>query len=78
MRAAAVTAAAVTSWQVSARLRGIVLVGVEFVTRGGGILIMPRISIPGKEPAALLMQLGWTPPEQPPPRIRSTHLPDQS
>jgi len=51
------------------------LVGVEFGTRGGGILIMPRISIPGKEPAALPMQLGWTLPEQPPPRIRSTHHP---
>ncbi len=51
---------------------------VGFGTRGGGILTLPRIRIPGEEPAALLMQLGWTPPEQPPPRIRSTHLPDQN
>ncbi len=50
----------------------------EFDTRDGRTLTRPRISIPEKEPAALLMQLGWTLPEQPPPRIRSTHLPDRN
>ncbi len=38
-------------------------------------LRLPRITIPEKEQAALLLQLGWTLPEQPPPRITSGPLP---
>ena len=47
-------------------------------TRDGRTLTLPRITIPEKEQAALLLQLGWTLPEQPPTRIRSTQLPDQN
>ena len=39
---------------------------------------LPRITIPEKEQAAPLLQLGWTLPEQPPPRIRSLKLPDHN
>ena len=46
--AAAPTAAAVTSRQVFARLRGIVLGDVESNTREGRTLTLPRISIPEK------------------------------
>jgi len=33
---------------------------LEFETRNGRLLTLPRITIPAKEQAALLMQLGWT------------------
>ena len=47
-------------------------------TRDGRTLVLHRITIPEKEQAALLVQLGWTLPEQPPPRIRANQLPDQN
>ena len=72
---AAVRAPSLTPWQVLEHLRKIVLVDVEFDTRGGRTLTLPRITIPEKEQAALLHQLGWTLPDQPPPRIRSTQIP---
>ena len=75
---AAPKASSLTPWQILEHLRKIVLVDVEFDTRDGRTLTLPRITIPEKEQAALLMQLGWTLPEQPPPRIRSTHLPDRN
>lgn len=64
-------APSLTPWQVLQHLRKIVLVDVEFDTRDGRSLTLPRIAIPEKEQAALLLQLGWVLPEQPPPRIRS-------
>jgi len=36
---------------------------------------MPRITVPEKERAALLLHLGWTLPEQPPPRLRAATPP---
>jgi hypothetical protein len=68
-------APSLTSWQVLQHLRKIVLVDVEFDTADGR-----TITLPEKEQAALLLQLGWTLPAQPPPRIRRAHLPspDQS
>ncbi len=51
---------------------------VGFDTRDGRTLTLPRITIPGKEQAALLLQRGWTLPERAPPRIRSRKLPDRS
>ena len=56
-------------------LRAIVLVDVEFETRDGRTITLPRITEPEKEQAALLLQLGWTLPQQPPPRIRPPSLP---
>jgi hypothetical protein len=73
---AAPRAPSLTPWQILEHLRKIVLVDVEFETRDGRTLTLPRITIPEKEQAALLLQLGWTLPEQPPPRIRSPQLPD--
>lgn len=67
---AARKAPSLTSWQVLQHLRKIVLVDVEFDTADGRAITLPRITIPEKEQAALLLQLGWTLPEQPPPRIR--------
>jgi len=72
---AARRAPTLTPWQVLQHLRKIMLVDVEFDTRDGRILTLPRITIPEKEQAALLLQLGWTLPEQPPPRIRTPKLP---
>lgn len=72
---AAKKAPSLTAWQVLQHLRKIVLVDVEFDTADGRRLTLPRITIPEKEQAALLLQLGWTLPEQPPPRITSGQLP---
>jgi hypothetical protein len=72
---AARRAPTLTPWQVLQHLRKILLVDVEFETRDGRVLTLPRITIPEKEQAALLLQLGWTLPEQPPPRIRSPQPP---
>jgi len=72
---AAQKAPSLTSWQVLQHLRKIVLVDVEFDTSDGRSLTLPRITIPEKEQAALLLQLGWTLPSQPPPRIRSQQVP---
>lgn len=69
-------APSLTSWQILQHLRRIVLVDVEFDTRDGRTLTLPRIASPEKEQAALLLQLGWTLPEQPPPRIRTPQPPD--
>ena len=72
---AARNAPSLTSWQVLQHLRKIVLVDVEFDTADGRAITLPRITIPEKEQAALLLQLGWTLPDQPPPRIRRPQLP---
>ena len=68
---AAARAPSLTPWQVLTHLRAIVIVDVEFDTRDGRRLILPRITETEKEQAALLLQLGWSLPEQPPPRIRA-------
>ena len=72
---AAKRAPSLTSWQVLQHLRKIVLVDVEFDTADGRAITLPRITFPEKEQAALLLQLGWTLPEQPPPRIRRPQVP---
>jgi len=72
---AAPRAPSLTPWQVLTHLRAIVMVDVEFDTRDGRRLTLPRITEPEKEQAALLLQLGWTLPEQPPPRIRAAPPP---
>jgi transposase len=72
---AARKAPSLTSWQVLQHLRKIALVDVEFDTADGRAITLPRITIPEKEQAALLLQLGWTLPEQPPPRIRRPQVP---
>lgn len=73
---AAPKAPSLTPWQILQHLRKIVLVDVEFETRDGRLLTLPRITVPEKEQAALLIQLGWNLPAQPPPRIRTPDIPD--
>ncbi len=72
---AARRAPGLTSWQVLQHLRKIVLVDVKFETADGRNITLPRITIPEKEQATLLVQLGWTLPEQPPPRIGTHQVP---
>ena len=72
------TAPALTLWQILAHRREIVLVDVELGTRDGRALSLPRITILEEGQVALRLQLGWTMPEQLPPRIRSRQLPDRN
>ncbi len=71
---AARKAPSLSAWQVLQHLRKIVLVDAEFDTSDGRSLTLPRITIPEKEQAALLLQLDWTLPEQPPPRVSSQQM----
>ena len=82
---AAAHAPSLTPWQVLTPplrlrsghpLRAIVMVDVEFDTRDGRRLVLPRITEPEKEQAALLLALGWRLPQQPPPRIRAAMPPE--
>lgn len=57
------------------QFRRIVLVEVWFELRDGGTLCLPRITQPEPAQAALLAQLGWTLPAQPPPRVYAATLP---
>lgn len=55
-------------------LHAILMVDVWFDLRDGRKLCMPRITQPEKEQSLLLHHLGWTLPEQPPPRIYSNQI----
>ncbi len=72
---AAGRAPSLTSPQVLQHLRKIVMVDVEFDTPDARTITLPRITVPEREQAVFLDQLGWTLPEQPPPRIRAQQLP---
>ena len=50
------------------------MVEVWFRLRDGRRLCLPRITQPEKAQALLLHQLGWTLPEQPPPRVYQDQL----
>lgn len=50
------------------------MIEVWFQLRDGRQLCLPRITQPEKEQALILHQLGWTLPEQPPPRIYQAQL----
>ncbi len=50
------------------------MVEVWFRLRDGRNLCLPRITQPDKEQALILHQLGWSLPEQPPPRIYQSQL----
>jgi hypothetical protein len=62
-------APSLTPWALLDQLRRIVLVEVWFELCDGGTICLPRITQPEPAQAALLTQLGWTLPAQPPPRI---------
>jgi transposase len=65
-----------TPWQLLDQLGRIVQVEVWFKLKAGGAICLPRITQPEPAQAILLHQLGWTLPEQPPPRIYQDQVPD--
>jgi transposase len=62
-------APSLTPWALLDQLGRIVLVEVWFELRDGGTICLPRITQPEPAQAALLAQLDWTLPAQPPPRV---------
>lgn len=67
-----------TPWALLDQLGRIVLVEVWFELRHGGTICLPRITQPEPAQAALLAQLSWALPAQPPPRIYPAQLPAAS
>jgi transposase len=64
-----------TPWALLDQLGRIVLVEVWFELRNGGTICLPRITQPEPAQASLLLQLGWTLPAQPPPRVYAAQVP---
>ena len=62
-------APSLTPWALLDQIGRIVLVEVWFELRDGRAICLPRITQPEPAQAALLAQLGWTLPAQPPPRV---------
>jgi transposase len=63
-------------WQVLDQFRRIVQVEVWFKLKASGAICLPRITQPEPAQAMLLHQMGWSLPEQPPPRIYKDQVPD--
>jgi hypothetical protein len=62
-------AGSLTPAQVLHQLKQILLVEVWFDLRQGGKICLPRITQPENQQRLLLHRLGWSLPEQPPPKI---------
>lgn len=62
-------APSLTPWQLLDQFGRIVLVEVWFKLRAGGCICLERITQPEAAQAALIAQLDWPLPQQPPPRI---------
>jgi transposase len=69
-------APALSPWQVLDQFQRIVPVEVWFKLKKGGAICLPRITQPEAGQAMLLHQMGWSLPEQPPPRIYKDQVPD--
>jgi len=69
-------APSLTPWQLLDQFGRIVQVEVWFKLRAGGAICLPRITQPEPAQAILLHQLGWSLPEQPPPKIYKDQVPD--
>jgi len=69
-------APSLTPWQLLDQFGRIVQVEVWFELRAGGAICLPRITQPEPTQAILLHQLGWSLPEQPPPKIYKDQVPD--
>ena len=67
-------APSLTPWQALDQLGRISLVEVWFELKDGRQLCLPRITQPELVQAALLAQLGWQLPEQPPPRVYANQV----
>lgn len=63
-------------WQVLDQFKRVVQVEVWFKLRTGGAICLPRITQPESAQALLLHQMGWSLPEQPPPRIYQDQVTD--
>jgi transposase len=70
-------APSLTPWQALDQLGRISLVEVWFELKDGRQLCLPRITQPELVQMALLEQLGWQLPEQPPPRVYAQQLPPE-
>jgi transposase len=70
------SAPSLTPRQVLDQLGRIQLIDVWFKTRTGGAICLPRVTQPEMAQRALLHQLGWQLPEQPPPRIYQHQVPN--
>jgi len=68
-------ASGLTPWQVLEQLKKILLVEVWFKLKQGGCICLERITQPEAAQAAILAQLGWQLPAQPPPRIHTSMVP---
>jgi hypothetical protein len=68
-------ASSLTPAQVLHSLKQILMVEVWFDLRQGGQICLPRITQPEKEQLLILHHLGWSLPEQPPPKIYRDHHP---
>ena len=68
-------ARSLTPAQVLHSLKQILMVEVWFDLRQGGQICLPRITQPEKEQLLILHHLGWSLPEQPPPKIYRDHHP---
>jgi hypothetical protein len=64
-----------TPWALLDQLGRILLVEVWFETRDESWLCLPRITEPEAAEQALLRQLGWHLPTQPPPRVYHSQVP---
>ena len=69
-------APSLTPWQLLDQFGRIVQVEVWFKLRAGGAICLPRVTQPEPAQAILLHHLGWSLPEQPPPKIYKDHVPD--
>jgi transposase len=69
-------APSLSPWQLLDQFGRIVQVEVWFKLRAGGAICLPRIAQPEPAQAILLHQLGWSLPEQPPPKIYKDQVPD--
>ena len=58
-----------TPWQLLDQFKRIVQVEVWFKLKAGGAICLPRVTQPEVAQALLLHHLGWSLPEQPPPKI---------
>ena len=69
-------APSLTPWQTLELLGSLQLIEVWFQTRDARALCLLRITEPDAAQAALLHQLGWHLPDQPPPKIYQHQIPD--
>jgi len=69
-------APSLSPWQLLDQFGRILQVEVWFKLRAGGAICLPRITQPEPAQAILLHQMGWSIPEQPPPKIYKNQVPD--